>query len=168
MSTRSIVSKANARTSRGRLRWLWLSFALLILDQATKYVASTHLNYGDRVYVTGFFNWTHLHNTGAAFSFLADAGGWQQPFLITLALVVSVALVYWLWRTPQGLACRLGLSTLLGGALGNLVDRVLRGHVVDYLDFHYAHWHWPAFNLADVWITTGAALLIWADMKRRH
>ncbi|MAM60008.1 MAG: signal peptidase II [Maritimibacter sp.] len=158
--------RPKAMTGSGGLRWLWLSLVLLLADQGSKYLASTKLAYGESVPVTPFFNWVHWHNTGAAFSFLADAGGWQRPFLIGLALVVSAALVYWLWRAPRLLGYRLGLSSILGGALGNVVDRARLGYVEDYLDFHYAQWHWPAFNLADVWIILGAALLLWAELKR--
>ena len=168
MSTRSIVSKENALTPRGRLRWLWLTFALLVVDQVTKYAASIYLDYGERRAVTEFFNWTLLHNTGAAFSFLADAGGWQRAFLIGVAVVISASLLGWLWRGVTSQGQTIALSAILGGALGNLTDRLLRGHVVDFLDFHYAQYHWPAFNLADVWITTGAALLMWAHAQYRE
>lgn len=148
-----------------RLRWLGLSLVMLLLDQATKYAASTYLAYGERRAVTEFFSWIHLHNTGAAFSFLADAGGWQRGFLIGVPIVISVMLLGWLWSGGTSKGQAIALSAILGGALGNLTDRLLRGHVVDFLDVHYAQYHWPAFNLADVWITTGAALLIWAHRK---
>lgn len=149
------------------MRWLWLSLLLLLADQGSKYLASSMLMYGESVSATPFFNWVHRHNTGAAFSFLADAGGWQQPFLIGLALVISVLLVYWLWRSPRVLSYRLALSAILGGALGNVADRLRLGYVEDFLDFYYAQWHWPSFNLADVWIVLGAALFIWADMRHQ-
>jgi signal peptidase II len=97
---------------------------------------------------------------GAAFSFLADVGGWQQPLFIGLALVISILLVYWLWRSPRVLSYRLALSAILGGALGNVADRLRLGYVEDFLDFHYAQWHWPSFNLADVWIFLGVALYL--------
>ena len=145
--------------------WLWLSLLMLLADQVSKYLVSATLVYEDSVPVTSFFNWVHRHNTGAAFSFLANADGWQQPFLIGLALVFSLVLLYWLWRSPRVLSYRLALSALLGGALGNAVDRLRLGYVEDFLDFHYAQWHWPSFNLADVWIFLGAALLIWSEIR---
>ena len=167
MSTRSIGDTLKSSSPADKLRWLGLAIALLLVDQATKYAASTYLNYGERRAVTGFFSWTHLHNTGAAFSFLADAGGWQRTFLIGVAVVISALLLRWLWRGVASQGRQIALSAILGGALGNLTDRLLRGHVVDFLDFHYAQYHWPAFNLADVWITTGAASLMWVHTKYR-
>ena len=147
--------------------WLGLSLLLFLVDQLSKYLASFMLPYGESVAVTSFFNWSHRHNSGAAFSFLADAGGWQQPLFIGLALVISVLLVYWLWRSPSVLSYQLALSAILGGALGNAVDRLRLGYVEDFLDFYYAQWHWPSFNLADVWIFLGAALFIWAEVRHQ-
>ena len=94
-------------------------------------------------------------------------GGWQQPLFIGLALVISILLVYWLWRSPRVLSYRLALSAILGGALGNVADRLRLGYVEDFLDFHYAQWHWPSFNLADVWIFLGVALFIWAEIRHQ-
>ena len=168
MSTGSIGGTLKSASPTDKLRWLGLSLALLLVDQAAKYAASTYLDYGERRAVTEFFSWTHLHNTGAAFSFLADAGGWQRAFLIGVAVVISAFLLRWLWRGVTSQGQTIALSAILGGALGNLTDRLLRGHVVDFLDFHYAQYHWPAFNLADVWITTGAALLMWAHAQYRE
>ncbi|MFG8312559.1 signal peptidase II, partial [Pseudomonas aeruginosa] len=116
------------------MRWLWLSLLLLFVDQASKYLASTMLAHGESVPAAPFFNWVHRHNTGAAFSFLADVGGWQQPLFIGLALVISILLVYWLWRSPRVLSYRLALSAILGGALGNVADRLRLGYVEDFLD----------------------------------
>lgn len=147
------------------MHWLWLSLLLLLLDQASKYAASISIGYGKSVPVTSYFSWVHRHNPGAAFSFLADAGGWQQPFFIGLALAVSAALVYWLWRSPPVVHYRLALSAVLGGALGNVMDRLRFGYVEDFIDFHYLQWHWPSFNLADVWIILGAALLVWTENR---
>lgn len=149
------------------MRWLWLSLLLLFVDQASKYLASTMLAHGESVPAAPFFNWVHRHNTGAAFSFLADVGGWQQPLFIGLALVISILLVYWLWRSPRVLSYRLALSAILGGALGNVADRLRLGYVEDFLDFHYAQWHWPSFNLADVWIFLGVAIFIWAEIRHQ-
>lgn len=145
--------------------WLCLSLTLLLADQISKQVVSIALAYEERIPVMPFFAWVHRHNSGAAFSFLADAGGWQRPFFIGLALVFSLVLSYWLWRSPRVMSYRLGLSAIIGGSLGNALDRFRLGYVEDFLDFYYAQGHWPSFNLADVWIVCGAALLIWVDVR---
>ena len=127
-------------------------------DQLAKFAITRTFAYGEQVEVTPFFNFVHVLNPGAAFSFLANAGGWQRYFFITLGLVVSA----WLGRMLCQQLPRLeamGYSLILGGALGNVADRVLRGQVVDFLDFHWRLAHWPAFNLADVAITIGALCL---------
>ena len=110
-----------------------------------------------------FFNLVHFWNTGAAFSFLADAGGWQRYFFIVIALVVSIVLALIL-RKRRAKSEALGYSLILGGAVGNLIDRAFRGHVIDYLDFYWQSWHWPAFNLADIGIVGGAAMLILSSL----
>lgn len=109
--------------------------------------------------LTTFFNLVHFGNTGAAFSFLADAGGWQRYFFIAAALIVSIGLAL-LLRKPIPESEALSYSLILGGAVGNLIDRALRGHVIDYLDLHWESWHWPAFNLADMSIVGGVTLLL--------
>jgi len=113
--------------------------------------------------LTPFFNLVHFWNTGAAFSFLADAGGWQRYFFIVIALVVSMVLALVLRKTRANSEA-LGYSLILGGAVGNLIDRAFRGHVIDYLDFYWQSWHWPAFNLADTSIVGGAAMLILSSL----
>jgi signal peptidase II len=140
---------------------LGLALLVLAVDQATKLWAAGTLDYGMPVTVLPFFNLTLVHNTGAAFSFLADAGGWQRIFFIVVSGVVSLVLAAWLWRLPRD-ARLLGiaLALVLGGALGNLVDRVAYGYVIDFLDFHAAGWHWPAFNVADSAISCGVVLLL--------
>jgi signal peptidase II len=140
---------------------LGLALLVLAVDQATKLWAAGTLDYGMPVTVLPFFNLTLVHNTGAAFSFLADAGGWQRIFFIVVSGVVSLVLVAWLWRLPRD-ARLLGiaLALVLGGAVGNLVDRVAYGYVIDFLDFHAAGWHWPAFNVADSAISCGVVLLL--------
>jgi signal peptidase II len=140
---------------------LGLALLVLALDQATKLWAAGTLDYGMPVTVLPFFNLTLVHNTGAAFSFLADAGGWQRIFFIVVSGVVSLVLAAWLWRLPRD-ARLLGiaLALVLGGAVGNLVDRVAYGYVIDFLDFHAAGWHWPAFNVADSAISCGVVLLL--------
>lgn len=143
------------------LAWLWLSVLAIVLDLGIKYVASNTLTYATPVEILPIFDLTLLHNTGAAFSFLADAGGWQRWVFAVIAVGVSVMLVIWLRKTPRNQWWMgLGLSLVLGGAIGNLYDRLVHGYVVDYLSFHYGGWYFPAFNLADVCITVGAGLLI--------
>jgi signal peptidase II len=134
---------------------------VIILDQLTKIWATQTLTFNQPIAVLPFFNLTLLHNTGAAFSFLANAGGWQRWFFTILAIGVSFVLVLWLARLKSnqyGLASALAL--ILGGALGNVIDRLNYGYVIDFLDFYYKTWHWPAFNIADSAITIGAAILI--------
>src|SRR5512147_1459323 len=132
------------------LKWLWLSGLVIALDQVSKWLAEQFLLPGQPVPVLPFFNLTLLYNTGAAFSFLAQAGGWQRWFFLLLSLIISVALVIWIGRLQRGQTLlAIALSLILGGAVGNLVDRILHGQVIDFLDFYYATWHWPAFNVAD-------------------
>lgn len=143
------------------LKWIWLSLAVFVLDQLTKQLAVAKLVYADPLAVMPFFNLTLVHNTGAAFSFLAQAGGWQRWLFATIALLVSVGIIYWLKRLDRDrLWEAAGLALVLGGAVGNLWDRMVYGHVIDFLDFYYQSWHWPAFNVADISIFIGAALLI--------
>jgi signal peptidase II len=152
----------------GKASWYWYGLALvmIILDQLTKAWMTTNLHYGETITLTSFFNFTLLHNTGAAFSFLSEAGGWQRWFFGAVAGVVSVALVIWIARLPRKNvweACALAL--ILGGAVGNLYDRVMLGYVVDFIVLHYERYAWPAFNIADSAICVGAAMLI-IDMFR--
>lgn len=138
-----------------------LALALLALDQATKLWAAAALDYATPVPLLPFLNLTLVHNTGAAFSFLADAGGWQRGFFIVLSGVVSAVLAAWLWRLPrESRWLGIALALVLGGAVGNLVDRVAYGYVIDFVDLHAGGWHWPAFNVADSAISVGAVLLI--------
>ncbi|RLA36241.1 MAG: signal peptidase II [Gammaproteobacteria bacterium] len=138
-----------------------LVLLVLALDQATKLWAASALDYGMPVALLPFFNLTLVHNPGAAFSFLADAGGWQRLFFIGLSTVVSLVLAAWIWRLPRT-ARLLGIALVLvlSGALGNLVDRVAYGYVIDFIDLHAGGWHWPAFNIADSAITCGVILLL--------
>ena len=144
----------------------WVGFVLAAmvigLDQYTKALASAELQYRVPVEITSWFDLMLAHNTGAAFSFLASAGGWQRWFLAGVALVVSVVVSVWLTRlkhSEQVLGIALGL--VLGGGLGNLIDRVSLGYVVDFISWHYNDWYWPAFNIADSAICIGAVLLVW-------
>lgn len=147
--------------------WLVLAAALVLLDQAVKLAVESALPLGSRVELTAWFNMVHTLNPGAAFSFLADAGGWQRHVLTTFGLLVSVALAVLLWR---GVSSRLETAAfigLIGGALGNVADRLRLGAVVDYLDLHWRDWHWPAFNLADIFVVGGASLLLLASFRHR-
>lgn len=142
--------------------WTVLAAIVITLDQVTKWMILKWVPLYEKVPVNSFINITHQRNSGAAFSFLADAAGWQRWFFVGLASVVSLGIVYWLWRMPRSAPFWLpaGLSLVLGGALGNVVDRLLHGHVVDFLHFHWERWYFPAFNVADTAITIGAGLLI--------
>ncbi|MFW7342330.1 signal peptidase II [Pollutimonas sp. H1-120] len=146
------------------LRWWLTALVILALDVASKAAVSTLMPYGTSIPLTGFFNLVHIWNPGAAFSFLADAGGRQRYFFIAFAFGVSVWLVFEL-RKPLPALQAWAYSLILGGALGNAIDRLLRGHVVDYLDFHLRGWHWPAFNVADIGIVCGAGLLMLASFR---
>lgn len=147
--------------AHGMLSWLWLSVLVLILDQVTKYAATATLQLYQPVNILPIFNFTLAHNTGAAFSFLSDAGGWQRWFFAVIALFTSLAIVYWLWKLPKNESwTALSLGLILGGAMGNLYDRVAHGYVIDFLDFYWGTAHFPAFNVADSAITVGAAVMI--------
>jgi signal peptidase II len=148
-------------------RWFLLSVALVVADQVTKAMVLARFRPGEGVVVTPNFNLVLVYNKGAAFSFLADAPGWQTPLLVGFAMVAISIVGYLLWRSPQRLSLSAGLALILGGALGNVIDRLRFGQVVDFLDFHAAGWHWPAFNVADSAITVGAVLLI-LDGLRKH
>lgn len=153
---------------KNNLSWCWLSLLVIILDQASKYAIAHHLTLYQSKPILPFFNLTLLHNTGAAFSFLS-----QQPSLAlwvfsAIAILMSIALVIWLYRLPTNQAWSASaLALVLGGALGNVIDRLLRSYVIDFLDFYYQHWHFAAFNLADAAITIGAAMLLMAAVKRQ-
>jgi len=147
--------------------WFAGAAAIVLADQLTKWLMLARFAPGERLELTGFFNLVLVFNKGAAFSFLAAAQGWQTPLLAAFALGAAVVVSVLLVRSPERRVLCAGLSLILGGALGNLVDRLRFGHVVDFLDFHAAGWHWPAFNVADSAITIGAALLI-LDGFRRH
>ena len=150
---------------RRPLRWLWLAVAVIVLDLATKYLASHYLSYAQPVEVLPFFNLTLLHNTGAAFSFLAEHPGWQRWFFAAIAIGASIGLTVWLSRVrADEKLLAIALPLIIGGALGNLYDRLIHGYVVDFLSFHAAGWYYPAFNVADIGITLGAVGLIWESI----
>jgi len=142
-------------------KWLLLAAAIVVIDQITKYVIVQKFVLHETLYVTSFFNLVRVHNTGAAFSMFADAGGWQRFFFIAVAVAASVWVVWLLRRHPQQTLFCLALGMILGGAIGNLIDRVWLGSVVDFVQVHYGGWYFPAFNVADSAITCGAGLMIW-------
>ena len=148
------------------LRWLWLSVAVIAADQLTKELATAYLQLDERVPVMPLLNMTLKHNPGAAFSLLADSGGWQRWLFVGLALAVSAFIVAWLKRLRPGqTSLAVALALVLGGALGNVWDRVVLGYVVDFIDVYYGTWHWPAFNVADAAISIGAVLLVFDALR---
>jgi len=149
-------------------RWLALSALVVGLDQLSKFAISHLLLRGEGIEIASFFNLVLTYNRGAAFSFLAGAAGWQRGFFIVLALIASMWIVYLLRKHAKQTMFCVALGLILGGAIGNLIDRIWIGEVVDFLDFHAGNWHWPAFNLADSAITCGAALLIWDGFRPRR
>jgi signal peptidase II len=152
---------------RRALPWFGLALAVLALDRFTKVLVLQSFAPGETLVLTGFLNMVLVFNKGAAFSFLAGASGWQSGFFAIVAAVASVVIAVLLVRHPANRLLATGLALILGGALGNLWDRLLWGHVVDFLDFHAVGWHWPAFNVADSGITTGAVLLILESFVHR-
>lgn len=142
-------------------RWLWLAGIIIVLDQLSKWIVLASLQPGETRYVAPFFNWVLTFNAGAAFSFLSDAGGWQRWFFTVLALGVSLWIVSMLRRHSGEFRLSLALTLILGGALGNVVDRIRFGAVVDFVQWHAAGYYWPAFNVADSAITIGAVLMVW-------
>jgi signal peptidase II len=155
-----------AKKTSGLLMWLGIAIIILLLDQVTKITMSRLLVYGQSEVITPYFNLVMVYNQGAAFSFLANSGGWQRWFFSGLAFVVSLVIIWMLWKNAsQRLFCW-SLSLILGGAVGNLIDRLIYGHVIDFLDFHIGTLHWPAFNVADSAITLGAALFVLDELRR--
>jgi len=146
--------------------WLLPSALVIALDQYTKHVIVQAFSFGEASPVTSFFNLVLAHNTGAAFSFLAAAGGWQRLFFIVVAAGASAVILYLLRKHGRQTLFGLALSLVLGGALGNLIDRIRWGYVVDFLDFYYGNYHWPAFNVADMAITGGVILLVLDSMRK--
>lgn len=150
-------------------RWLWLSALVIVLDQSSKAWISAHFVYGESVAVTGVFDLVLAHNTGAAFSFLNDAGGIQRWLFSIIAIVAAVWIVVLLRKHSAQTLFAVALSLILGGALGNLIDRIAYGYVVDFLHFHWDEHYFPAFNVADSAITCGAFLMIWDSFtEKKH
>ena len=158
MSTPQEINSANGRF----IAWMVVAMVIVIADQATKWAIIEWVPLYDRVPINGFINLTHQKNTGAAFSFLADAGGWQRWFFVVLATAVSAVIAVWIWRIRKEgqVILSIGLAFVLGGAVGNLIDRVRLGHVTDFIQVWFGSWAFPSFNVADAGISVGAALLI--------
>ncbi len=150
------------------LPWLGIAFVVIVLDQLTKYWIHQTLTYGQAIEVLPFFNLVLVYNPGAAFSLLSDQPGWQKNFFIAVATVASGWVLYLLARYPQRRLFCLALALILGGAIGNLIDRIVFGAVIDFVDIHAAGYHWPAFNVADSSITCGAALLIFSSFGKHE
>jgi signal peptidase II len=150
------------------LKWLNLSALVIIFDQLTKWLMSSWLDLYETVAVVPYFNLTLAHNYGAAFSFLASAGGWQRWFFTILAIVVSIVLTVWMKRLKANAKLEaISLALILGGAIGNVIDRVAHGYVIDFLDVYVGSYHWPAFNIADSAICVGAVLLIFDSFRSK-
>ena len=152
--------------SSGLALWLGIALLIIVVDQFTKVLVLGAFQLGDSTPITSFFNLVRVHNHGAAFSFLANAGGWQRWFFTGIGVVATLFML-WMLRSHAGQKLfSLAISLILGGAVGNVIDRLLHGYVVDFLDFFWGHWHFPAFNVADSAITLGAGLLILDEILR--
>ena len=149
------------------LKWFGLSAVIIVLDQLTKYWVRQAFSLHEVVEITSFFNMLLVYNKGAAFSLLADAGGWQRGLFIAIAVAASLWIGWLLRRHATERVFCLALALILGGALGNVIDRILIGGVVDFLDFHAFGWHWPAFNVADIGISCGAVLLVFDALRTK-
>ena len=145
-------------------RWYVLAGLVVVLDQISKWVALENIRFGETIYVAPFWNWVLTYNPGAAFSFLADQPGWQRWFFTVLALAVSGWIAFELRRHPEQKMLSLALALIMGGALGNVIDRIRFGAVVDFIQWHAAGYYWPAFNVADSAITVGAILLVFSTL----
>jgi signal peptidase II len=151
---------------RTLLRWLALALVIVVLDQVTKSLIVDQFALGDSRTVTPFFNLVRAHNPGAAFSFLAGADGWQRWVFTGLGIAASAFIVWMILKHPGQTMFCLAVTLILGGAVGNVVDRLLHGHVIDFIQVHWAGWYFPSFNVADSAITAGAALLILDELRR--
>jgi len=155
-----------AKKNAGLMLWLVIALVVVLLDQASKIMMSQFLLYGQSETVTSYFNLVMVYNKGAAFSFLSDQPGWQRYFFTAVSVIASLFILWMLKRnSTQRLFCW-ALALILGGAVGNLIDRIAYGHVIDFLDFHVGGWHWPAFNVADSAITLGAILFVLDEFRR--
>jgi signal peptidase II len=160
------VSSPKLAWQESGLRWLWLALLIVLFDQATKLYVANSFKLFETVKFVPYLQWTYVHNPGAAFSFLSDAGGWQRWFFAFIALAISGLLIYWLRELPRQMRLQgISFALVLGGAVGNLIDRIYLGYVIDFIDFYVGDWHWPAFNIADSAICIGAVLLVIDSLK---
>ncbi|MCV2348839.1 signal peptidase II [Paucibacter sp. Y2R2-4] len=162
----SSYKKSGAGSGNKLGLWLGIALVIILLDQFTKVLILGNFQLGDSRFVTSFFNVVRVHNTGAAFSFLAGAGGWQRWFFVGLGALATLFIVVMLRKHGQQTLFATALSLILGGAIGNVVDRLLHGYVVDFIQVHWAGWYFPSFNIADSAISVGAVLLIWDEIRR--
>jgi len=161
-----MARKSSGASGLGIWPWLGLAFVIVLIDQFTKTLILAYYKYGDATYVTSFFNVVRAHNTGGAFSFLADAAGWQRWFFMAIGIGAALFIV-WMLKSHAGQKLfSFSMAAILGGAIGNVIDRMMHGYVVDFLDFHIAGRHFPAFNVADSAITIGAICLILDELRR--
>ena len=158
--------RATRSDSVAMLPWLGLALVILIIDQFTKLMVIGYYHLGDSTRVTSFFNLVRVHNEGAAFSFLADAAGWQRWFFTAVGIGAALFIVWMLRSHPGQRLFAFAMSCILGGAIGNVIDRLVHGYVVDFLQFHHAGWYFPSFNVADSAITIGAVSLILDELLR--
>ena len=151
------------------MKWLWLSVLTVIIDQLSKIWVDSNMSLYQSIPVFPGFNITYVHNFGAAFSFLSEAGGWQRWFFTLLAATISIGIIIWLKRLkPEETLSAISLGLILGGAIGNLIDRVIYGYVIDFFDVYYHTWHWPVFNIADSAITVGVALMLYESFMHKE
>jgi signal peptidase II len=157
---------ASMGSSNHLIRWLGIALIIILADQFTKVLILGSFQLGDSRYVTSFFNVVRVHNSGAAFSFLAGASGWQRWFFVGLGAAATVFIIWMLRRHGRQTLFATALTLILGGAVGNVIDRLLHGYVVDFIQVHAAGWYFPSFNIADSAISVGAVLLIWDELRR--
>lgn len=163
------IIKLKKLFSETGLSWLWLTLVFLIIDQVTKHWVAGTFDYSETLAVLPFFNLTYVHNPGAAFSFLADQGGWQRWFFTAIASIASIVFLVWMAKTPkQQRLLSIAFALILSGAVGNLIDRAMLGYVIDFLDFYWGDSHFAAFNIADSVIFIGAALMIFESFTNKE
>ena len=157
-----MTQQDNTTNTSRFVTWITVAIVIVVADQLTKWAIVEWVSLYEKVPLNDFINLTHQRNTGAAFSFLADAGGWQRWFFVTLASIVSLVITIWLWRIRKEgqVVLAAGLALVLGGAIGNLIDRIMLGYVTDFIQVWFGSWAFPSFNVADASISVGAALLI--------
>lgn len=165
------MSQLSLSIKQSGVRWLWLAALLFVLDIGIKLLVMNNMGYGwpNRIEILPFFNLLYVHNYGAAFSFLSEQAGWQRWLFTAIALLVSMMLIFWMRRLPASERWNnIAYASIIGGATGNVFDRLVHGFVVDYLDFYWGSYHWPAFNLADMAICIGAAMIVWDGFRQER